>query len=503
MPVYPADPSPRPVLACGTTLLASDYTGAALVAENGAAGAATINFVGQDIDRSALDAHIGADYGRVTTLYGQVGGINATRAAANALKIRHLTLGKRRALIAEGGSSSGDGIPTGTVYSADTASLGGVGPTAKDYTYMAMVHPSSAAHCNQLGAPGLHTGTLLHLTASNGDPVLQLYSDGIGDETTGGRWAVGDGASFTFAPTESFVRTTPGVLTVTSGTDGVRIWWDEELQAIASRSALVRTAGASYLGRLSTSLAGATSRAFEGRIGADMLWNVVLSPAEAAIRRGILYELFGHDPSRSRYKARFLAVVGDSNAAGYKCLGRNGWEKQLQALMPDVGFANFAVEGSTVLQNPAQPLSYAHTIGLFPGWVARSLAQAKGDCGLIISSVGNDFGISPQPTASDVFNGQLAVVALARAANPNVKIFICTGTLHNAESYTSLQTATNTLIRNGAGANDYTVIDFAANATLSTYPGSAFSGPNHLSETGHTIAAGIANTSIRAKFGWV
>jgi hypothetical protein len=502
MPVYPADPSPRPMFARGTALLASDYGGPAMLVQNGAAVAATISFIGQDIDRSALDAHVGADYGRVTRLYGQIGGINATRVAANALKIRHLTIGSRRALIAEGGSSSGDGVPPGTVYSADTALLGGAGPTAKDYTYMAMVQPSSAAHCNQLGAPGLHTGTLLHLTASNGDPVLQVYSDGIGDEITGGRWAVADGVSFTFAPTESFVRTTPGVLTVTSGADGVRIWWDEELQAVGSRSALVRTAGAAYLGRFSTSVAGATSRAFEGRIGADMLWNAALTPAQAAFRRAMLYELFGHDPGRSRYKARFLAIVGDSNAAGYKCLGRNGWEKQLQALMPDVGFTNFSVEGSTILQNPAQMLTYVHTIGLFPGWVARALSRAKGDCGLIISSVGNDFGISPQPTASDVFNGHLSVMALARAANPNVKIFICTGALHNAESYTSLQTATNTLIRNGAGANDYTVIDFAANATLSTYPGAGFNGPNHLSEVGHGVAAGIANTAIRAKFGW-
>jgi hypothetical protein len=229
-----------------------------------------------------------------------------------------------------------------------------------------------------------------------------------------------------------------------------------------------------------------------------------LTPQGAAFRRAMFYDVFGHNPQRSRSKARLLATVGDSNEAGYKCLGRNGWEKQAQALLPNnVCWANFGVEGSTILPNPAGGPAYANTIGLMDHSVCRALARAKGDCGLIISSVGNDFGLSPQPTASDVFNGHLTVIAKARAANPNVQIFVCTGTTHFGSPYTALQASTNTLIRDGAAGNNYTLIDFAANSQLAQNPGPAFVDNNHMGEFGHGIAAGLVNTVVRSRFGWL
>src|SRR3990172_10860035 len=106
----------------------------------------------------------------------------------------------------EGGYCGVGILRLGSIYSLVSSSLGHFGVTAKDYCYMAVVQPSSAAHCNQAGAPDLHTGTLLNLTG-DGAQVLQIYSDGIGDTATGGRWAVSDGAGFTFAPADFSVET--------------------------------------------------------------------------------------------------------------------------------------------------------------------------------------------------------------------------------------------------------------------------------------------------------
>lgn len=439
--LYPCDISPAPVLCYSTAKLASAYASSALDVFNPGTGVTkTIGFSGTGLDTVALDAFLAGQAGLVLKWYDQISGKNISHIPGQGPGIASLTVGGARSIVFEGESQSG------AVYGMlSDDNISSLGITAKDYSVVLVVQPSSSMYCNQAGAPDLNSGALFDLQAAGGaGTVAQLYSNSVlGDR---GAWQVTDGV-FDFVSPLSFVQINPIVIAITSNSTGVKVYQNGQIRATASRSALTRTAATLWLGRLASSIAGSSSQAGGFSIVAAMFYNAGLTQAQYAFVAAALYDRFSIDPRTSGFAANQVIVIGDSIPAGYKTLGIFGGAHYLQSLITKqpTRFLNFAVPGSTVTQNPAGGPVYANNLGLFPLAIAPQLQATDANKGrvVIIHAGGNDsFG----PTGRAGTTNGTNVIAVADTTSLSLGDYVFASNIATLVTITNIVASTSITI---------------------------------------------------------
>lgn len=393
--IYPADYSPQPSLAFGTVRLRSSYGGTALTAYNAlTTGFQSINFVGDNLDTTSLDAFLAGSVGRVTLWNDQMGtAFSLQGTTTESPNIQNLVIGGARSLIFQGASQSG------ALYWMATPDISSLGISANAWTIMAVVEPSSSQYCNQAGAPGLTSGVLAHLFKGDGTSLAAIQNQSqagtVGFATSGpGAWEATDSAAFDFQSPGYMVPTNPQVLTITSGAHGVRIYVNEQVRATLSRTSLTDIVNLMRIGALNSAVAGANGHSFDGQLTAMMVWNSELSENQTARVRAALYSRFSIDRKVTDWDSNIVTILGDSIAAGYVTLGIYGYAQQLPALLNHpTRIINNAVPGSTISVNPASPYAYTSTVGLFPTTVPAQISQSKFRSVVVIHGGGNDEGI--------------------------------------------------------------------------------------------------------------
>lgn len=555
---YPCDIAPAPVLCFGTAKLASAYGGNAIDAYNpNTTATQSIAFSGDALDTAALDTFLNGQIGLVTRWYGQKNGANLTQTVVSteAPSIQGLAIGGARSIVFQGESQSG------ALYSLVSGDISALGITAKDYSVILVVAPSSSMYCNQAGAPDLSSGVLTDLQGSGGT-VARLYNDSVlGDR---GAWEVTDGGAFDFVSPTAFVQLNPLVIGVTSDSSGVKVWQNGQIRATASRSALTRTASALYLGKLIDSVVGRDSHAGGFQIVAALIYAQGLTQQQYAFVAAALYQRFSIVPSVSGFAANYVAVLGDSIPAGYKTLGIYGYASYLAGMVSQPArVANMAVPGSTLTQNPAGGPVYANTLGLFPLAVTPVLGATAANKGrvVVIHGGGNDSGFGPSGRAGTT-HGTTTIDGIASTADLSVGDYVYAGNLplltkitgkgansitvdHAPTSSTTLNltftyaattpaaimagvqslvdssiaagatkvivstvlprvadyqpwlSALNVLILAG-GSGNYTIVDCAAYPGLNTNPGPSYADSAHLTALGHQQMAACLLSAVNS-----
>lgn len=320
-------------------------------------------------------------------------------------------------------------------------------------------------------------------------PIIRLYNNANGGFR--GSWNADDGSpGFSFTSAASFVQTNPTVVAVTSNADGVRIYQDGYVISTAARSSQNATAQVLTLGRLASSVAGQSSRSFEGTIVALMIYNNGHSQADVGFVTAALQNHYGIDPSVATYSTNEIILTGDSISAGYQTVGTYGYLDYLQALVTKPArFLNFAVPGSSLTQNPSSSPDLFNQLALFQIAMRDNLPAPNAVKGrvFIIHGGGNDEGFGGTPRActtaassqtvlmSDTsglnvgdfigtFDSSIGAFATISAINPGVSVTssvaatisettLCYFTFSSRSPtviYNSLQSLTNSAIAAGA-----------------------------------------------------
>ena len=122
---------------------------------------------------------------------------------------------------------------------------------------------------------------------------------------------------------------------------------------------------------------------------------------------------------------------------------------------------------------------------MLPDSILPQLTYSKRKNILVMMGPGKDYARLPTPAVpADVYAARVAITAQALAAGVD-KVFICTLPPRIA-SYASLLVDENVLIRAGAAANNYTVIEVANDAQMSVNPGPMYADSAHMTAAGHS-----------------
>lgn len=539
----PADILPmKPVLAYGTKqLTTAPFASTALAVYNNSTVVSTFNFgATYDISNTALDAHIGANYGRVTGWYEQMGGYNSAATLAQAFKIQDLAGGNARSLVCEGGSNSG------ALFGMVLPDISALGLTPAGITVIALINPVVSIARNQEGGAADTIGTVISLEGAGGS-VLQLYADGLDGKRTA--WAMRDNSAFTFSPTDTMIEIGPQVVAWSMGAgEPSCIRANGVVRTVDDRSALTAPIVTGYIGKRGNSAAGANSECGQFLYDAVLIYNYRLNQRQIAdVEQSFLTH---YNILTSRRSAYNIITMGDSIYSGFVGLGTFGVIPRLKQTFPQVRFGNFAVAGIQTTTWPGSGQSAKHYIeGLFPTAMLPNVSYSKVKNGLLMAPSGNDYarvpllnfdnqtgnftvgqvvtgatsgatftiraitdngttgiitpvrstivgtfqdneiitdpmggsatanGIVDPPAAvpSVVYAARLAMITAARAAlSPaTLKVWWLTHTNRydpGLTGYQDLLDAENVLVRNGAAANNYTVIDMALDPILSVTP---------------------------------
>lgn len=161
-PPYPCDQLPTPQLCWGQKRMTVGTPGPVVTVFNPSNGlSADIGFSGDNLDTTALDTLLAGSTGIVTRWWEQKNNAHLDQITGQAPNIATLTVGNSRALIFQGGTN------IGAIYGMQTGDLSGLALniTAKDYSIVAVVRPSSSVAVNQAGAPDITSLALSELSA--------------------------------------------------------------------------------------------------------------------------------------------------------------------------------------------------------------------------------------------------------------------------------------------------------------------------------------------------
>ena len=161
---YPCGLTPPPQFCWGQKKMLAGYSGNAVTVYNPTtAQSAGIGFSGDALDTTALDTLLAGNTGIVTRWFEQKNAVHLDQIdSGQSPVIGTLTVGNSRSLICQGGTQIGalSGLQTGNFSGL------GLNITAKDYTIVAVVKPSSSLYVNQAGAPDVNLGALVDLVAA-------------------------------------------------------------------------------------------------------------------------------------------------------------------------------------------------------------------------------------------------------------------------------------------------------------------------------------------------
>lgn len=297
-------------------------------------------------------------------------------------------------------------------------------------------------------------------------PVARAYNNSVLGNR--GAWEVSDG-TFDFISPLSWVQINPSVIGITSDSSGVKLWQDGQIRATASRSALTRTAAYLYLGRLANSGTGGFGQGWGGSVVALMVYNVGLTEAQYASVASSLGQLYAIDFTVATNATNYVTLFGDSIPAGYKTLGIYGYDDYLLlGANHPARFANFAMPGSTVTQNPAGGPAYANTLGLFPtaGMPFLSAPNATKGRIVIFHAGGNDSGFGPA-ARTGATHGTTTIDSIADTSDLSIGDYVYASNLPTLTTITG-KSATSITISNATTSSATVTLLFTYAATSPT-----------------------------------
>lgn len=279
----------------------------------------------------------------------------------NTPAIRDHTVGNARSIIVQGANMSGARFGLKTLID-----LSLLGITAKDYSVVAVVRPTSSMFTNQAGAPGNWRGAFWQLNnASSGNVAWAMN-----DSRQGYRGAiyVSDQNGLDFWTPQTWVPIMPMVLSVTSRNGiGLEVCMNNDCRSGTFVSPLTRTATELLLGMTKLGTPGATSDSGGFEVVSLNVWSSGLTPAQRAEAQSILAQSYGIDLHNNRYDRNFFAMTGDSISSGYTVLGLYGYMMYIQPMLTQpTAVGSYGVPGSTIMNNPLQPAGTGptSTVGL-------------------------------------------------------------------------------------------------------------------------------------------
>lgn len=498
--VYPAEVLPNPPkLAYGMRKLKSTYSGHCIDVTNTSNASLSIDFVGDAVNTSVLNSHIGSDPtlspGRVTKWYDQMhtGLYNLTQNLSRAPAIGSLSIGGNPSIVFEGGSKSG------AIFGLDSPTITSLGFTPLQYTFYVVMQASSSMYRNQASTPGVAVGTVISMDGNFGSCITQVIQNGGTDTSNGpgrGTFTVRDNFYIDVTPTDWMIESDPIVLAASTGATSTNIWQNESVRTQAVQSPIVYPINNLYLGRRSDSVVGGVSQCGDFQIVAFMAYTEQHTAKQRALVSASLYSCFGVDPTESRYNKSNVIMIGDSIPAGYVTLGIYGMLPRLREMLPNVRFGNFCVPGEQTTFDVGTP-TYAYMLGGFPDTVLPQLTYSKKKNVLVMMGPGNDYARVIPADPNVVYAARVSMTQQALAAGVD-KVFICT-LPPRAVSYQPSLVAENVLIRAGAVANNYTVIEIANDPQMSVpYPGPMYADSGHMTAAGHQRCATIMYPQIAA-----
>lgn len=159
--LYPCDVTPLPKLCWGQKRMSAAYSGSAVTVYNPVSTASqAIGFVGDVLDTTTLDALLAGTTGIVTRWHGQKNAIPLDQVVGQAPSIGTLTTGNARSIIFQGESQSG------ALFGMLAGDITPQGITAKDFSIIAVVQPSSSMAVEQAAAPGVTSLALLDMVSA-------------------------------------------------------------------------------------------------------------------------------------------------------------------------------------------------------------------------------------------------------------------------------------------------------------------------------------------------
>jgi lysophospholipase L1-like esterase len=137
-------------------------------------------------------------------------------------------------------------------------------------------------------------------------------------------------------------------------------------------------------------------------------------------------------------------------------------------------------------------------LGWMPNWISQAIRQHKGRVHCIWGAPINDFY---DGTVTDQFvydNGVVPLIKAIRSIDPAAAITICTGTKSTTPSVEAHFEASSTLIRNGAAANNYSVVELRNDPIMGTYNSTIYKDAVHPTNAGHDRMATLIQPRIQS-----
>ena len=500
MTSLPADLQPLPVFASGMMRLRTGYAGTGVVINRPSDNATFDLTYGSDNKLFDLAAFDTFRNGQICQVLQRADQMNNNTIGPTALamcpRISNYTIGNHRCMWME---SDGRLFPpfnvTGQYYGLVSSTITQLGIKANDFTVMQVVQPHTSAYCNQVQAPGLHRGTMFSMDAA-GSVVARLYNDGLGDGVSyGSNYRLKAATDFDYRMRDGPVETNPTLLSCTTGIEGTFLGQNEDIRSVGARSNITTIAQQLRIGFNENSTV-STSIPNEGGGFAELLtmvWAPALTQRQASIVRSAIYDPVPIDHRRSRTNAPLILWLTDSVWAGFHGDDQRGADKRVMANLPSwVRWANYAVEGAPILpQDASIPIQFPehYALGMFDGWIAQAIKMHKNKLHCVWGAPINDYfctfnGHTP-PTPQEAYdNATLALMARIRALAPNAAFTICTATRATGFANDGWSQSVGNLIRAGAAAHNYNVVEFQNDPVLSVCPGPCYSDGAHLTNTG-------------------
>lgn len=390
-----------------------------------------------------------------------------------------LTIGGNRCMWLEGECQTSNDPATGQVYFMRADNIGALNVKQNAMTIMQVIQLHNSAYSNQVAGGG-GRGCVFSLDANNPGivPHTRIYSE-FNDRTNvaqkaGGGYVAEDRTGFRMLSFDAWQETSPVILTYITGPNGTFIGQNEDFRSIPTRPPGTLVGVQAFIGCHEASLPPtdpASSEAMGMSELATMFWDRELTPNQAAAVRSTLYPICGINHLHSSSNAPLICIFTDSVYAGYKADDLRGWDKIAMLQLPsNVRWANWAVPGLGIIHNPASVFYGNSALNWFPGWMAQAIRQHKGRVHCVWGTPLNDYynaSITPDFAYN---NGVLKLIQLIRSIDPSAAITLCTGTRNSQAGFDALLDQGSVLIRNGAAANNYNVVEVRNDSVMGIQP---------------------------------
>lgn len=473
------DMSPVPVWASAMWRIKTGYSGIGITL-NRLSDNVNNSFLfdaNDELPLSAIDAFRQGEICRVVRRGEQMGQRDFVSIdAASRPKFGDLTIGSKRCIWLEGDCNTD--VPasfTGQVYGLVSQDVTSLNVVAGNYTVMQAIQIHNSTY-----GTNTYRGCVFAATSAGGGPHSRVFSESnfaSNPYPAGelGGYAI-EAPGFRYAPIDSWMETTPIVLTTIMGPSGIFIGQNQDFRSSPQVLSSANVAQQFRLGHHDQSFppTGITVNEAMGMSEvATLVWNQPLSLSQAANFASILYKSIPINSSHSHSNAPLVIMFNDSICAGYKGDDLRGWDKRTSAPMSTkVRVGNFARPGGSYMPGPDSPPGTpvqfgSYALGVMPHWAKQAIRQHKGKVHCVLTCPTNDFGIGQTP-ASVYSSGILGLISAIRALDPTVVFTVLTATVNTAAPSTDVSmVAVSQLIRDGAAANNYGVVDVRTDSVMS------------------------------------